>query len=436
MIQNLAKNIYNIKQEKTNTNSKNPVFSDSWFLGFAKRWKISEKIVIPISKARKDGINRTSIASFLAIQSNFITKNKVPAKNVFTADETSSVPKGSRKTKKCGAIGSNLFSFGWDIKPPKVTLLCCVNSEGETIPPYILVPVANEEKRRDSVPVIGPLGYMRSAHVDSTRTGRMNEEKFSFWLHEIFAKEARELVQNNDWIVLNIDNYSAHINLESFTTLHEKKIVIALFPPNTTHVISPLDISVYKPFKTYLERSLGDFSTLSNKNILQWIEPAYEQAFTSKNIQNGFTTSGIWDIEKNCVNIWAINKQYENLYVNFDDDLKRMNKDKRISRLRELVRKELESLKDEYKKLAFEAGEAKNIPSFIQKNCSKNLVDPTLVVQIHSAIEEINESASKEKELKENSKMKEKNKRINANQRKMEQERKAKAKITNKIKKN
>lgn len=57
-------------------------------------------------------------------------------------------------------------------------------------------------------------------------------------------------MKDNEWALLLLDNCSCHYSEEVIKSLFSKKIVIGYFPPNATHVISPLDLTVFEESKS------------------------------------------------------------------------------------------------------------------------------------------------------------------------------------------
>ncbi|XP_074107710.1 uncharacterized protein LOC141532976 [Cotesia typhae] len=50
-------------------------------------------------------------------------------------------------------------------------------------------------------------------------------------------------------VIVYMDNDSSHLNLPLVNFCREKKIELIMLPPNSTHIMQPLDISFFHPFK-------------------------------------------------------------------------------------------------------------------------------------------------------------------------------------------
>ena len=82
------------------------------------------------------------------------------------------------------------------------------------------------------------------------------------------------------------------------------KIILVLLPANSTHMIQPLDVAVFRPFKTVLkekmesymiEKCLTSFSKKDSITIAlnSWVNATVK---SKSNIKSGFEASGIWSV--------------------------------------------------------------------------------------------------------------------------------------------
>ena len=100
--------------------------------------------------------------------------------------------------------------------------------------------------------------------------------------------------------LLVLDGYNLHVTLEVVTLAMHSGLDIISLPSHTLHVLQPLDVSCFKPFKTAF-RQIGDSWTLLNKDkrmektdLCEWTSQALEKSLIAKNIKSNFRTTGIW----------------------------------------------------------------------------------------------------------------------------------------------
>ena len=77
-------------------------------------------------------------------------------------------------------------------------------------------------------------------------------------------------------------------------------VLLAIYPPHTTHRLQPLDVSLFSPLATYYTQQLETFiystfalSSLGKRDFFKLFWPAYINAFTEANINSGWQKTGL-----------------------------------------------------------------------------------------------------------------------------------------------
>ncbi|KAF7520283.1 hypothetical protein G7054_g12829 [Neopestalotiopsis clavispora] len=143
-----------------------------------------------------------------------------------------------------------------------------------------------------------PFGSWRFTATDN---GWTSDPTALEWLQKVFIpftqpndpQEARLLV---------LDGHGSHETTEFMYTCFENKIHLIFLPPHASHVLQPLDQSVFGPLKAAYKKELGnldhwDASTVVGKrNFLICYEKARRAALTKKNIISGWKWTGLWPV--------------------------------------------------------------------------------------------------------------------------------------------
>lgn len=87
-----------------------------------------------------------------------------------------------------------------------------------------------------------------------------------------------------------MDNHESHMSIEA----KDNGVVLLTFPPHCSHMMQPLDVSVYGPLKQYYDdacnawqlENAGQFLTIYN--IAQILGAAFPRAFVTSNVQSAF----------------------------------------------------------------------------------------------------------------------------------------------------
>lgn len=150
-----------------------------------------------------------------------------------------------------------------------------------------------------------PEEYLTEAPPSSlglgSKNGWMTSELFLSVLEHIvkYTKCSKE-----NRILLLMDNHESHITVKAVNFCRDNGITILTFPPHTSHKLQPLDIGVFGPFKTYCATSFNDWMTMNPgktitiKQIAQLTKPAFQQAFSQKNITKSFEKPGLWPLNR------------------------------------------------------------------------------------------------------------------------------------------
>ena len=86
--------------------------------------------------------------------------------------------------------------------------------------------------------------------------GFINFTLFLNWI-EFFAKSVPDSVAYP--LVLVYDGCCSHFNYDILKIAVELKVTLVILPYNDTHFIQPLDIAIFKPFKSVLKRCVSEF---------------------------------------------------------------------------------------------------------------------------------------------------------------------------------
>nr|POE44883.1 hypothetical protein CFP56_78935 [Quercus suber] len=78
------------------------------------------------------------------------------------------------------------------------------------------------------------------------------------------------------------------------------KILVAVYPPHSTHRLQPLDVGLFSPLAIYYSQRLDAFihqsqglSAVTKRDFLQLFWPAYQRAFSVNNILSAWSKTGI-----------------------------------------------------------------------------------------------------------------------------------------------
>ena len=210
---------------------------------------------------------------------------------VYNADETrvTIVHKPSKVVAELGR--RNVHSVTSAERGKTHTVLSCVSASGHVLPPCIIYP------RKRKVPDNfreGAVPDTLFAHSDS---GWMNYDIYFEWF-EFFLKN----IPPKRPVVLIQDGHASHMSIKLIELARANDVHLLCLPAHTTHILQPLDMGVFKPFKTYFSKACTSYlakhpgRVITNDMIASLVATAWANTFSPNNIMGGFRKTGIFPI--------------------------------------------------------------------------------------------------------------------------------------------
>ena len=215
----------------------------------------------------------------------------------FNMDETGFAydPKPSKTVHLCGE--RNVLSVSSGSKA-QVTVITCVSATGQAIPPLIIW------KRKTMAPEMA-IGEIPGTHYGFSESGWTNSSIFDSWFKKLFLRYAPA----SRPLILFMDGHSSHFCPDTLALARENGIIIFTLPPNTTHLLQPLDKGVFGPFKAHWKRVCHDFKishpgkVINDYNFCRIFSKAWLESMTISNIAGGFRTTGIHPLNRHAIQL-------------------------------------------------------------------------------------------------------------------------------------
>jgi hypothetical protein len=175
-----------------------------------------------------------------------------------------------------------------------LTVLSSINAAGETIPNFYIF--KGMRRKRDYIKKCEPF-----ATCAMQSNAWMNAYLFNKWMdHFIEAMKKKggiSLIQRH---LMILDGHNSHVILDVIVKANEAGLDMVTLPSHTSHEMQPLDVAVFKPFKTAF-RAYRDIWSMTHKgqktmkeDLAQWVSLALKKAMTPFNIRARFRRIGIW----------------------------------------------------------------------------------------------------------------------------------------------
>ena len=171
---------------------------------------------------------------------------------------------------------------------------CAGNAHGERLPPFILYKGRNLYHRWMQ-------GGLAGAVYGISQSGWMAANNFLSWFCKLFLPAVSHLTKTAVPVVLFFDGHYSHISIELIRQARANKVLLMCFPPNTTHLLQPLDIDVgvFAPVKNTWQAVLKQYKLetrgehVSNEVLPSLIAKLWETPFLPKHCIGGFHAAGL-----------------------------------------------------------------------------------------------------------------------------------------------
>jgi hypothetical protein len=151
----------------------------------------------------------------------------------------------------------NYLGAGQDGNREWITCLATICMDETNIPPTLIYQATTGNLRTtwlDDFVSNEP----NAAHFASIPSGWTNYNLGYAWLTTVFDRYTKKKAcQGREWRLLFIDGHESHINLRFINWCIEHHIMVAAYPPHSTHRLQPLDIGIFAPPATYYSGELN-----------------------------------------------------------------------------------------------------------------------------------------------------------------------------------
>ncbi|RYN88163.1 hypothetical protein AA0119_g12098 [Alternaria tenuissima] len=152
----------------------------------------------------------------------------------------------------------------------------------------------------------------RSKRVFSRRMWEKKEVRATLqdaspWVEQVFDRYTKAKARRS-YRLLILDGHGSHLTIDFIEYCDQNKILLAIFPPHSTHTLQPLDVVLFKPLSTayaaelssYLHRSQGLLQITKRDSFLLFWQP-WVSSFKKETILQSFQATGIWPINPDVI---------------------------------------------------------------------------------------------------------------------------------------
>ena len=265
----------------------------SWFDGFRSRHpNLTLRSAQSLSHSRASNANKETITDFFEKLGGLCARLNLLAKpmQIYNMDETgiSIVHKPGRLLTQVGR--RNVWSITSAEKGKTHTILTCVSASGYALPPFMIYPRKRiaENLKVSAVP---------GTAFHCSDSGWVNSGLFCKWL-DFFVK----LIPPSRPVLLLLDGHVSHMSIEAIEVARSNEVHMLCIPAHTTHILQPLNVGVFKSFKSNYYKACRKYildhpgRIITTDAIASLVAVAWPNSVTPINIMSGFKKCGVYPL--------------------------------------------------------------------------------------------------------------------------------------------
>jgi len=275
---------------KLNKNAK--LLSEMWLIRFLRRHP-SLKGLKPrgLSLVRAKAVSPEIVQNYYEELDKVLKKYDLHGKahRIFNVDETGITP----EHKPPNIVGPKGMTIPAITSPKSntTTVIACCSATGQSVPPYFVF-----KGKRFSDDLLN--GALPGTGACMSEKGWSNSEVFHKYITEHISKHIPGGL-GHEYTLIMYDGATSHFSPSLIQWALQSKVVLMVLPAHSSHLLQPLDVGIFKPFKSAYNRACQEFlrqnvgRQITRYDICELACKAYVKALTPSNIINSFRKTGI-----------------------------------------------------------------------------------------------------------------------------------------------
>jgi hypothetical protein len=275
-----------------------------WPGRFLKRHQIelSSAYTTAMDSNRKRADSAYKYSRYFDLLARKLDKYNVEPGNIYNMDEKGflirMLLKGLRIFSKRKYKQGNFKQRLQDRNHEWITAIACICADRTSLSPALIYQAASGNIQDTWLQDFDPQHY--KTFFASSTSGWTNNKLGYAWLTGVFDRETKDKARRQ-WRLLFLNGHGSHLTMKFFNYYDDNKILLATYPPHSTHSLQPLDVGIFSPLshaysselEAYLHISMG-LSHITKRDFFRLFFPAWIKALSSKNIISSWRTVRIY----------------------------------------------------------------------------------------------------------------------------------------------
>ena len=262
-----------------------------WMAAFLKRNpRVASVVGRKIEAARAEGATPVQIRAFLELFERTRTRLGIRAEDIWNMDETGKALGVCANTR---VLASSQKKKAYHQSPENrewASIIECVSATGKKLRCSVIF--KGKSLQSTWFPAIIP-EWLYTTSENGWTSNTIGAE----WLQRVFLPETAPL--DDRWRMLILDGHGSHISLDFLWACKQNKVYLLFLPAHSSHVLQPLDLSVFSVVKRFYRQQiqalsyLNDAAPVKKERFITAYYHARERAITERVIRAGWATAGI-----------------------------------------------------------------------------------------------------------------------------------------------
>lgn len=264
-----------------------------WFTRFrARHPEVHMKKGVKLAQDRAQMANPNVLQEWYELFHRVATENKVPVEDWWNMDETG-IQLGSSASHR--VVGSSKTTKIYKKAPENrewVSIIETINTESKYIRPVVIFKGQNVQSSwflDYSTP-----NWLFASSPKAWTSNWLGVE----WLKQVFLPETAPKEVGGHRILL-CDGHASHCSVDFMWTCYQNNVHLVYLPAHTSHVLQPLDLSIFSQIKRSYRAQIETLSALEDAapikkiRFVQYYHQARQYALTKAYISAGWRGAGI-----------------------------------------------------------------------------------------------------------------------------------------------
>ena len=173
-----------------------------------------------------------------------------------------------------------------------VTVVEAISAGGRTIPPIVILPGKCQQEHRYDCTSIED-----QALVAVSDSGFLNDKLALEWVKHFNKYSTKD--QAGVWWMLLLDGHRSHCTYKFLNYCTDADILLFCLPPHTTHILQPLDVVVFQPYKYWHTQAIDEATCtrcddFNKMEFLEALGSIRAKTFKTSTILSVFKKTGLY----------------------------------------------------------------------------------------------------------------------------------------------